>query len=157
MGFDPYPPSQRQQRLKRRQPESQHRLQRREKPEKRKAFQVQEDRAADAIPSGRKMVGSGNQWNPSKKGDVAGDIWRGEAKVRAKEGARSITIRRDDLEEIDHQAMTMRQVSVFVFGFSDGYDRVSYRLEDAKTIMHVVTLVRQGEYAEAARLAENLV
>lgn len=143
--------------LRRREPEPKKRLNRREKTQKRKAFQVQEERTADAIPSGRTTVGSGNQWNPSKKGDASGGIWRAEDKVRAKEGARSITIKRDDLEKIDHEALTMRQLSVFVFGFSDGYDRASFRLEDAKTIMHIIAFVRDGEYAEAARLTENLV
>ena len=144
-------------RIQRREPESKHRLQRREKPERRKAFQRQEDATADAIPGGRKTVGSGNQWNPSKKGDATGDIWRAEDKVRAKKGARSITIKQDDLDGIDHQAMRMHQVSVFVFGFSDGYNRASFRMDDAKIIMHIVSLVRRGEDDEAARLAETLV
>lgn len=101
-------------------------------------------------------MGSGNQWNPSKKGDASGGIWRAEGKTRAKPGARSITIKLDDIEKIDRQALTMHQVPVFVFGF-DGNDQAAFKLEDAKTIMHIVAFVRRGEYDEAARLAENLV
>ncbi len=142
----------------RRQEPTKRRLQRREPAPRKRAFERQEDRIAEALPGGKKTPGSGCGWAPSKKGDATGDIWRAEGKQRVKPGAASISIKRADLDKIDFEALKMHQVSVFVFGFdSDDYDRASFRLADAKAMMAIVTAVRRGEYDEAARLAENLV
>lgn len=144
-------------RLKRKSPEPKRRLQRRETAPTKKAWERQEDRLAEAIPKGRRTPGSGNGWSPSKKGDVSGELFRGEGKTRAKAGARSITVKRDHLEGIEHQARTMRQVPVFDFGFDDEYDWLAFVRDDARTLMHIAALVRRGDYDAARDLAEGLV
>jgi len=121
----------------------------------RPTHETQEEAAAAALPSGKRTPGSGCGWRPSRKGDASGDLFRASCKTRAKPNAKTIRVKREDLEEIVGQALAMGECPVFVFGW-EGFDWAAFPLRRAELLMKAAAAVMDGDPGEALRLLEGL-
>jgi hypothetical protein len=126
---------------------------------RRRGFEVQEKRAAEAH-GGALTRGSGCSRRPSQKGDSVSEYFRVSSKTTEKPGAKSIRIERSWLTEIDAQARSTGHRPVLNFGFSPDAanptreDWAGYPLQVAGHLMQTAVLLLQGNVEEATAHAE---
>lgn len=120
----------------------------------------QEELTAEAIPGGKRVVGSGSSRKASRKSDVSGEWVRAEDKTTS--DAKSISVKREFLDKIKHEAHTNGQVPAFVLGFDYNpkhgprQDWLAFPATDAARMMSVVDAILQGDIEEAQELARRL-
>jgi len=121
---------------------------------RKRGFEIQEARSADAH-GGARTRGSGCSQRPSQKGDSVSTYFRASDKTTEKDGAKSIRIERDWLQEIDRQASATGHRPMLTFGFSadsahpEREDWVAFPILVAKHLMMAVVKLQQGEPGEA--------
>lgn len=117
----------------------------------------QEDRAALAVPGGRRTPGSGSSWRPSRRSDIVGERWRAQSKTTSKP---SIRVVRDDLATITREARETGRLPALVFGFDDGgagrEDWVAFPIGDAQALMQIAVALEAGDVDGARRAAAAL-
>jgi hypothetical protein len=118
---------------------------------RRRGFEVQEQRAADAHPGGVRVRGSGCSTRPDRKGDSVGDIFRVSAKTTAKA---SLRVERAWWEEIAQQAQATGHVPMLVVGFDAGprqgrCDVACFDLRTAEHMTKALAALLAGEMGQA--------
>jgi hypothetical protein len=117
------------------------------------AFHEQERRLAASIPEGKLTPGSGCGTRPSRKGDAVGTYFRGEAKTTS--NMAGITIYRDDLQKIEHEARTTQKIPCLTFGFDAGrYDWTAFPQDKAAKMCLAIHALLEGDTAGALAAAE---
>jgi len=82
-------------------------------------------------------------------------MFRASCKTRADPAAKTIRVKREDLEEIRAQALAVGQAPVFVFGW-EGFDWAALPLAKAELLMKAAAAVMDGDAGAAIRLLEGL-
>jgi hypothetical protein len=125
---------------------------------RRRGFEVQEARAADAH-GGKLTAGSGSSSRASQKGDSVSDYFRASSKTTEKRGAKSIRVERAWLREVEAQARATGHRPLFNFGFSpdDAHperdDWIGFPLPLAKHLILAAVNLVQGNEEEARAYA----
>lgn len=143
-----------------RKPAQPQRLERRKADRKRPAWDVQEERTAEAIPGGKRVPGSGCSRRASRKSDVAGEWVRAEDKTTSQD--KGLRVTRVMLDKINGEALVNGQIPAFAFGFDYSakngprQDWLAFRMSDAACMMSVVDAILQGDIEQAQELARRI-
>lgn len=132
-----------------------------DKPRKprRRGFEVQEARAAEAHPGGKLTRGSGCSPHPAHKGDSVGDYFRQECKTTERDYAKSISIKRAWLEKIQGEARATGLKPMLVFGFGpdpdhiERYDWMAFPIEVGEAMTRACAELLAGNVKEAQAYA----